>query len=302
MGAVQRCKEVNVGHQWACGLLLAVCGLGCGWTDSVPPDPVHQVLLIPQGVGFESWREFTFSILDAAEAPKGPVVSAAFEIRTAGSGRRVAELEHLHEFSRRIEDRRPVREQGWAQRFQDTQWRRIPASATGDFDVVFLLNGVRASNVVRVRVGQKAPAPGPVQLSWLEPVRAGDEPRVLAWGVGPPAGRKPLYPKAVMQQPLWVNGVERKRQMFVTMGIWAPVPPGQFWWSILDPQAYEPAFRWSEAGNVVLDWPEIGHAELERMKGDGEPARGGVRRRCPSCWTEKWKSKSIIRRPMPVSC
>ncbi len=178
------------------------------------------VWLLPAGAVFSSWADYRQSLSLEAGADKFPdlkIQTMDTVIRRADTGQPVARIPyqgvicsaldqqptstlqltmHLHDLDRALDDQRPGRAEFMADvktqdsrnsTFSDDQLKMLEENPPGNYLVAAYINGVRASNVVKIRIdpafdATKAPT---LALGPIEPNPRAPFGRVVLWAIGP---------------------------------------------------------------------------------------------------------------------
>ncbi len=143
--------------------------------------PVVGVFLLPTGEIFKSWAEYQYTLRLESEEPEGrayfqgvKVTALDIVVRRADTGRAVARISYLGSFHNNLNDARPDRDKVTNTRdygFSSEQVKALEQNPPGAYLVAVNINGVRASNVVQIRIDPKYDAAKtPVlQLGGMEP-------------------------------------------------------------------------------------------------------------------------------------
>jgi hypothetical protein len=121
--------------------------------------------------------------------------------------------------------------------------RRLNAAPPGDYQVALLVNGVRASNVVAIRIDPHYdPATAPVlALAPLEPHPLARRARLLVAARGPVPFDKEFTSLNLYCAPLQVDGVARRMANIIGMGVSGSIASGKYYGFPLDLAQYQPA-------------------------------------------------------------
>jgi hypothetical protein len=174
--------------------------------------PAVGVWLTPWGGVFKSWADYRQDLEPESVAPGGAakfqgtkIFTLETVIRRADTGAEVARIPYFGAIGSELDDQRPneaaflrdnITFAGRAARdnaFPDDQALVLAQTPPGDFLLAVYVNGVRASNVVKITIDPafevtKAPT---LQLGAIEPQPRANLGRLLLWVIGP----TPVDPK-----------------------------------------------------------------------------------------------------------
>lgn len=236
----------------ACILLMAEwCARGEAAKE--PEKPVAGWALVPNAKTFRSAREIEYFLWDLKAGPGNePVRSVELEIRQGDV--RVALWPYAHELMLPpgVKDERKNREQGFRGGLPPELLRWMGELAAGEYELAFLVNGVRATNVAAFRIDPafdvaKAPV---FELAVLERPPLGDASRPLVWVTGPDPVDNRISTLTIYTAPWRVDGVERTRTSFVWSGPISLVMPGMRYAVVVDMKFFAPPVD----GNAAHDY------------------------------------------------
>ncbi len=174
--------------------------------------PAVGVWLTPWGGVFKSWADYRQDLEPESVEPGGAakfqgtkIFTMETVIRRADTGAEVARIPYQGAIGSELDDQRPNEAAFLRDRimlagreardnaFPEDQAQALAQTPPGDFLLAIYVNGVRASNVVQVRIdpafdSTKAPT---LQLAAIEPQPRADLGRLLLWVIGP----TPVDPK-----------------------------------------------------------------------------------------------------------
>jgi len=171
------------------------------------------------------------------------ITSCQLEVRSAKDNLRMAKIDCENFFYEYIHKNKLLKWSGWRDNLNERQIRRIEPLDDGEYLLAIYVNGVRCSNVVKIRVDSKFD-PGTEPTLRLVPfeVRPGQKLGYLGiQAIGPTPQDTKLTNMALSFPDLLVDGILRKVRIQAWSGPVYPLRPGQQHEEMLDLSHYEPA-------------------------------------------------------------
>lgn len=221
---------------------IASAGEDENWVNRSDEPSVWITLLAMSPV--RSPRELYLHHRTKSLTPAGATITSChLEIRSAKENLCMAKIDCENFFYEYIHKNKLLKWSGWRDNLNERQIRRIEPLDDDEYLLAIYVNGVRCSNVVKIRVDSKFdPATEPtVRLIPFE-VRPGQKLGYLGIQAIGPKPQDPMFTNMALSFPdLLVDGVLRK----VTGRSWSgpvyPLRPGQQHEEILDLRYYKPA-------------------------------------------------------------
>ena len=209
-------------------LIAGTCVVAAPSQSSDYPTPYFW--LAPYAPSVPSIKGFTFMHYPTVNTQENFTVrSAEWEIRDAFSGHLIARFPAVVSFYNNTHDERPPHEKAIQYRFEPEQIQAMSNPHSGTFLMAFIINGVRASNVIRFKIGptletSKEPV---LRAGMLEAPPGQDCGDLVTWVVGPTPQDPRLTNDEVAFADILVDGQLHREDMRVWTGPAGPYPPGE---------------------------------------------------------------------------
>jgi ankyrin repeat protein len=194
------------------------------------------------GPTFRSARDVAFTFLDPKAGPgKDAIRMVELELRQGDV--RLAQWPYSYEIElpKGVADERNRKQQGYLTGLPQELLQWMGELSAGEYQLAFLVNGVRATNVASFRIDPKfdeANAPT-FEVGVLERAPLGDLSRPLLWAIGPDPADARITNIALASAPLRVDGVVHKRSMMwcgpVSLVAW-----GERYWEVIVAKYFDP--------------------------------------------------------------
>lgn len=208
----------------------------------LPPAGATLIGLRPAGRSLADF-EFSLSIDDETAKRRATVKLAQFEIRYPDHRFVRVDWPYAFHLPAPLTEGRAILDSASRSTFSEQQLGEMGHTPPGIYQVAFLINGARASNVATFRIDQDFDdeAGHMFRLSALEPSPLGRLSRVLLHVRGP----EPIDPKltnmAIVQAPILIDGMERKRTMILWSGPVGPLNKRSPFCYVIDTARYMPS-------------------------------------------------------------
>ncbi|CAN5785932.1 hypothetical protein BH09VER1_BH09VER1_18280 [soil metagenome] len=195
------------------------------WAGAAEAPPLGATF-IPAGSVFRDVANFRYRLVFEDKSNTVPIRSADLIIRNEREDLELARVPDIYGLTNRSSGQK-----GWRDGLSSDDLRRIGELPTGTYHMALLLNGVRASNVIAVRIDPKFdPLTAPTfEIGAVEGYPGGKGTRPVIWTIGPTPGDKRISNMSIYVAPLIVDGMKRTRMSIVWTGPVGLIRDGDRW-------------------------------------------------------------------------
>jgi ankyrin repeat protein len=242
---------------WLVAWCVLVFAAACARGQEAKEGPRVAWSLVVGGSTFRSAEEVVFSLREPKAGPgKDAVREVQLELRQGNV--RIARWPYAHQLPlpEKVKDERKDKAQGYLMGLPRELLEWTGELAAGQYEMAFLVNGVRATNVAAFRIDpafEERTAPV-FEIGVLERAPLGDASRPILWIVGPEPADRRITAYGVTGAPWLVDGVERKRTTMIWAGALSVLGWGERYDVVMDSRFYEPGVDAKAAHDYAFDF------------------------------------------------